>query len=122
MKFQQPSWKEKSCHKRSKAGYGGVDYEDVWNLDTRLADIIANHLRAFLKAEKGPYGGCPDILSSDEKGRQKWLQIIRDMLYAFEEYNHLSNSSEFDDLDEEKQLRIKNGMQLFVDYYRYLWI
>lgn len=31
-------------------GYADVSYEDTWCLDMTLARIIANHLRAFLKA------------------------------------------------------------------------
>ena len=52
-----PAWKEKAWKAKCHEGYAEVSYEDVWSLDTRLARIIANHLRAFLKAEKGPYGG-----------------------------------------------------------------
>ena len=48
-----PAWKEKAWKAKCHEGYAEVSYEDVWSLDTRLARIIANHLRAFLKAEKG---------------------------------------------------------------------
>ena len=47
-----PAWKEKAWKAKCHEGYSEVSYEDVWSLDTRLARIIANHLRAFLKAEK----------------------------------------------------------------------
>lgn len=58
-------------------------------LDMTLARIIANHLRAFLKAEKGPWEGCPGFFVekySSEKCHEVWLNIIRKMIYAFEEY------------------------------------
>lgn len=40
------------------------------------------------------------------------------MIYAFEEYQ----SNDKYDIDEEKRERIREGMQLFIDYYRNLWI
>lgn len=55
-------WKEISDSRKSKEGFGSVSYEDVWNLDTRLASIISEHLHAFLKASKGTPGGVPSII------------------------------------------------------------
>ena len=59
---EKTAWEEKAWRKKSHEGYADVAYEDVWALDMRLARIIANHLRAFLKAEKGLYGGTPGHL------------------------------------------------------------
>lgn len=53
----EPVWKDKTQRKMAHEGYAEVSYEDVWSLDTRLARIISVHLRAFLKAQKGPNGG-----------------------------------------------------------------
>lgn len=86
-----------------------------------LARIIANHLRAFLKAQKGPWGGCPGVIYEkygSEKCQDVWLNTIRKMIYAFEEYQRNDKY----DIDEEKRERIREGMQLFIDYYRNLWI
>lgn len=86
-----------------------------------LARIIANHLRAFLKAEKGPWGGCLGIIVEkygSEKCHDVWLNTIRKMIYAFEEYQWNDKY----DIDEEKRDRIREGMQFFIDYYRNLWI
>lgn len=55
---EKNKWQHKVNYKKSKEGYADVSYEDTWCLDMTLARIIANHLRAFLKAEKGPWGGC----------------------------------------------------------------
>lgn len=112
-------WEKKVWTSRCHEGYDGVAYEDVWNLDIRLSEIIANHLRAFLKAEKGPYGGVPGILVEKwgEKAYDEWLNIIRKMIYAFEEYLHTEDKFH---AESEKNERIKEGMRLFIDYYRYL--
>lgn len=109
----------------SCAGYSDVSYEDVWNLDMRLADIIAKHLRAFLKTEKGPNGGCPASMSEScglDAGSRKWLNTIRKMIYAFEEYSRSRYTNEYMDMEETKRKRIKEGMQLFVDHFHHLWI
>ena len=82
-------WKEISDSRKSKEGFGGVSYEDVWNLDTRLASIISVHLHAFLKASKSTPRGFPGIIGSanTEQGHQEWLKIIRKMIYAFDTYS-----------------------------------
>ena len=51
---EKNKWQHKVNYKKSKEGYADVSYEDTWCLDMTLVRIIANHLRAFLKAEKGP--------------------------------------------------------------------
>lgn len=56
---KKTAWKEKIWRAKCHEGYADVAYEDVWSLDKTLARIIGNHLRAFLKAEKGPHGGTP---------------------------------------------------------------
>ena len=117
-----PAWKEKAWKAKCHEGYAEVSYEDVWSMDTRLARIIANHLRAFLKAEKGPYGGTPgNIIEKygEDKGYAEWLNIIRKMIYAFEEYQRTDQWSEE---DAEKRKRIREGMKLFIDHYGDLWI
>ena len=53
-----------------------------------------------------------------EKCHDVWLNTIRKMIYAFEEYQRNDKY----DIDEEKRERIREGMQLFIDYYRNLWI
>lgn len=116
-------WKRKAWKAKSHEGYSEVSYEDVWSLDTRLAGIIANHLRAFLKAEKGPSGGTPGRVIEEygmDKGYNQWLNIIRKMIYAFEEYQRVKFSPK--PVDPEKKARIKEGMMLFIDYFPHLWI
>ena len=51
---EKNKWQHKVNYKKSKEGYAAVSYEDTSCLAMTLARIIANHLRAFLKAEKGP--------------------------------------------------------------------
>ena len=120
-----PKWKDKYWREVAHSGYAEVSYEDVWNLDTRLARIISVHLRAFMKAQKGPNAGCPGRLAEGCDvviAQKKWMAIIRKMLYAFEEYQWCTGGCDFDNLPAEKQEKIKEGMQLFIDYYMDLWI
>lgn len=112
-----------------KWGYGSVSYEDCWSLNTKLAGIIAEHLHAFLNAEKYSTGagfssGILQKCGGDEKMAMKmWIDIIRKMFYAFENYRlyvypHENNRTGVI-VDKE---RIKEGMQLFVEYFDDLWI
>lgn len=67
-------WQRKVNDKRSKEGYADVSYEDTWCLDMTLVRIIANHLRAFLKAKKGLWGGCPEIFV-EKYGSEKYHDV-----------------------------------------------
>ena len=116
-------WKEISDSRKSKEGFGGVSYEDVWNLDTRLASIISAHLHAFLKASKGTPRGVPGVVRSlnTEQGHREWQKIIRKMIYAFDTYLTFDSSQKYDK-QSENAIKVKEGMQLFIDYFNYLWI
>lgn len=119
---KEPKWKQKSRTAKCHEGYAGVAYEDVWGLDLTLSRIISAHLRAFLKAEKGPNAGTPGFLAEEfgcDNGYKKWLEFIRKMIYAFEEYQRVDNKY---NIEPEKEARIREGMQLFIDYFKYLWI
>lgn len=101
---------------------GGIDYQDCWNMDLRLAEIIRTNLQAFLQAEEaGPQGypGVLDFESGNDKGYSEWVKIIRKMIYAFDQYVITKWQIE---KDPETQARIKEGMELFIKYFSYLWI
>ena len=86
--MKQNKWQMKAWAEKAHEGYADVNYVDVWSLDEILADLISKHLHAFLKAEKGPNGGCPHIIVNqvgEERAHGTWLQIIRKMIYAFDE-------------------------------------
>ncbi len=122
-----------------------VSYEDCWSLHTRLDGIIAEHLRAFLHfAKTHPYAGIPGIIAEkyrydkdEHRAHKEWLKILRKMLYAFENepavpfpfFSDEMDEDEYADLmdeynkkEEDRKRRVKEGMQLFVDYYSNLWI
>ncbi len=133
----------KRKQKQAEEGYSDIAYKETWNIDETLAPIIAKHLRAFLQAVKtSPYAGVPGILSEKyglERSIAEWHSILRKMIYAFEEYRR-TPSYDLDEEDDhelseeqiekensqaenekERQRRIKEGRQLFVDYYDWLW-
>ena len=128
MKNQEAKWR-KQAEKPAKwnEGYCGVAYEDVWNLNDRLASIISRHLHASLRAAKGLYGGCPAILDkgNSDEAYKRWLQIICDMIYTFDNIFSKEMSSDADISDPhiiEIRKRVRKGMQLFIDYFNHLWI
>ncbi|MEL5894527.1 hypothetical protein AAE250_13655 [Bacteroides sp. GD17] len=138
---KKTGWQEKRRKEKSSEDYADIGVGNVWSTDITLAKIIADHLRAFLKATQGP-GACPGVLAYQygiEKGYNEWLNIIRKMIYAFEEYQQIEFAfPECDDSNNEedkasiiadfeasrnyKKERIREGMQLFIDYYPYLWV
>ena len=82
---------------------------------------IVNHLHGFLKAQKDPWGGCPGFFFLKiwfRKMSRCMAKHYPKMIYAFEEYQRNDKY----DIDEEKRERIREGMQLFIDYYRNLSI
>lgn len=108
--------------KRHKSNLELAYYKEMWNLDVQLARIIATHLREFLNALKTQDGRCPGVFTeggcSVEEGHRMWLNTIRKMIYAFEEYRN----SGIGLVPEEKQERVEEGMRLFIKHYRDLWI
>ena len=125
---QQAKWR-KLAEKPAKwnGGYTDVTYEDVWNLNDRLASIIARHLHAVLKAAKGPYGGCPVVLDNgdSDEAYKRWLQIIRDMIFAFDHYSSKEMNRDADESEPhvvDVRQRVRKGMQLFIDYFDYIRI
>ncbi len=142
--FSKPILKERLNHKKAEEGYADVSYEDTWNIDDKLATIIAKNLRAFLHcAKKSRFAGFPSELEKkygQEEGLKQWYNILRKMIYAFEEYTrkpyldlYVSEDLEEEEIDEDKkqkymareekrQKRIKEGMQLFIDYFNNLWL
>ncbi len=109
----------KKAKKPVQDNYNGIPIADLWDMDMTLTRLIANHLHAFLKAQKSDMVGIPGIIVDkvgEEKARAAWLNIIRKMIYAFDMYQRPLHQ------DEETKSRIREGMQLFVDYFMYLWI
>ncbi len=132
------SMKDKINSEKAQEGYSDVSYEDTWSVDETLANIIAKHLQAFLKAiKKSPYSGFPGEFADKyghEQGFKEWCNVLRKMIYAFEEYTrkpyldvYTDEEATAEDIrkaDEEeakRQVRIKEGMQLFVDHFHELW-
>lgn len=111
-----------SKKKKIAESNSGIDYQDCWNMDLRLAGMICTNLQAFLQAVKaGPQGypGDLHIEYGSERGYNEWLKIIRKMIYAFDQYVVTKWQSE---KDPEVEARMKEGMELFIKYFNYLWI
>jgi len=111
-----------SKKKKLEESNGGIDYQDCWNMDVRLAGMICTNLQAFLQAVKAGPQGYPGVLDDEygkEKGFNEWLRIIRKMIFAFDQYVITKWQPE---KDSETQERIKEGMELFIRYFNYLWI
>lgn len=108
--------------KKKFESYEGITYEDCWNMDVKLAKIIATHLHAFILAEESGRGGYPGELAStygEDKAYDEWIIILNKMIYAFETY---ASEDFYCDLPDDVKEKVDEGMQLFIKYFRYLWI
>ena len=101
--------------------YGGVTYQDCWGMDVRLAGIISTNLHAFLQALKR-CPSCPAGFSQkygEDNAMKEWLGVIRKMIFAFDQYIITKWEPE---KDPDTQERIREGMELFIEHFRNLWI
>ena len=99
-------------------------FKEMWTGHPLFSTLIALLVMVVLQTialgfDQGSFG---DWLSM---WCRNWLNILRKMIYAFEEYQRKDNSAT-DEADPEKERerkeRIRAGMQLFVDYFEDLWI
>ena len=61
---------------------------------------------------------------SDE-AYKRWLQIIRDMIFAFDHYSSKEMNRDADESEPhvvDVRQRVRKGMQLFIDYFDYIRI
>ena len=61
------------------------------------------------------------IVFEDEEGNEYNYTVVDYMFYNGDEYALLVEATD-EEPEDEKQEKIKEGMQLFIDYYRDLWI
>jgi hypothetical protein len=99
--------------------YEGFDDRDTWNLDQTLSAFILPRLKLFVEINGGH---ChPPQITFD-----KWLEILNDMVFAFE-WNLSEESDRIGDTQEERikteknWKRYKRGMKYFAQYFRSLW-
>ena len=91
---------------------------DLWSLDHTLSELILPLLKRFKAMKRHAYTVTElvEIGVDDEKAMaKKWESVLDEMIEGFE--SHLSG----DDLDQERNLKVKKGLQLFADHYQDLW-
>lgn len=96
-------------------------YADVWDLYHTIAAHIATRLRWFLEAEKRRYNSVP----SGFRDEKEWQAALRTMIRAFDLLASPSDLSEHRDprlSGDEQEALIQEGLQLFCDHFRSLWL
>ena len=96
-------------------------YADVWDLYHTLAAHIAERLRRFLEAEKRRYHTVP----SGFRNEKEWQSALRKMIRAFDLLASPSNFPEHRDSrlsEDEQEALIHDGLQLFCEHFRSLWL
>jgi hypothetical protein len=113
-----------------------IDDEDLWSLDSTLAEIISPALKAFRDSE--PMGWPARPLEDDPHGRpdpdatpgsyEEWLEMIDEMIWAMEQVKIGRMPREWieDGLPPRNEMiayhdRVQNGLELFGKYFCALW-
>ena len=110
----------------------GFDDTETWNLNSTICRFIAPRLKRFIELTDGYPASFVD-----PDGMEKWRDILREMLWSFENYDidDISWNSDtlepdpegtyFYDLPDETKEKItakyKRGFKLFHDYFESLW-
>lgn len=120
IRFSIHFWKKRREKKRRMPE---IMLEDLWSLDTTLAEVIARYLKEFREAVS--YSGATPGIFVGEYGDScwdEWSATIDKMTYAFAKYAKHSSDMKHpvERLPKEEQDKIKEGMQLFIKYFRYL--
>lgn len=89
----------------------GFDSTELWSLFYTITKFILPRLKAFRDSP----GGYPMFLNSE----QEWQAIIDKMIWSFEEIEKDACVDVKDIVAHEE--RIKEGLNLFAQYFRHLW-
>ncbi|MGN0047966.1 MAG: hypothetical protein ACI37U_03575 [Bacteroides sp.] len=100
--------------------------EASWDLNSRLGSIISSRLQTFKEASTLS-GATPwpfsfkqvdgQMVRTDD-GWERWAEVLDKMIWSFNEYAHLDECLE--ELPEEYQKRLQEGLDLFAKHYRHL--
>lgn len=94
----------------------GFDNSETWSLDSTIARFIEPRLRVF----KEIHGGYPGNLTEE-----KWDEILDKMIKAFEYINNedlgIDESKHGLDRYKDREQTIKEGLDLFREYFFALW-
>lgn len=91
----------------------GIYPDELWTLDLSICLFILPRLKAFRQVsdKNGFYPGrC--------KSPEDWIQILDKMIFSFEE--HL-NAKDENNTDKKYQDQVREGFNLFVEYFGSLW-
>ena len=88
---------------KDKIAKDGFEYDDLYNLDCSICELIAPRLKRFKELEPG----SPCYMSFEE-----WQGILDKMIWAFENYRNN---------DEADENRVNEGLDLFHKYFQNLW-
>lgn len=81
--------------------------EDCYNMNVTLANVIAQHLRAFCENNVASPAGVDG---------EEWSGKLEQMAAAFETY-----AAQDGCLDESDKAWVKKGMALFIEHFNDLW-
>ena len=95
---------------------------DAWNMDHDLADLIKRALINFRNYKRHGIPGCFRMDPKNENKTQEelesiWNNMLDKMIKSWDIMSMEDSSSRY--LDHQKE--VDDGLQLFIDYFGYLW-
>ena len=97
---------------RKKKGLSKITYSELWGLDFTLAKYILPRLIKFKENAEGH----PSDITWEE-----YLIILDKMIWSFSYIIKEEYSSTLEDYEKEDK-RCREGLHLFAEYFRSLWI
>ena len=116
----------------------GYCYKDFWSLDIVLARFILPRLIEFRRRAADPNimsgypidldpcfpGYCEDGIHQphdNDIGHKRWLIILDDMIYAFEEIVLDADEPHYNTYYQTDKIRKERGLKYFSEYFENLW-
>lgn len=87
----------------------GWSDQETWSLDVSLAKLILPRLKRFREVS---------IVIPFNMTEQQWNDLLDKMIYAFD---IMASSDYFSAFTDENNERCQEGLNLFAQYYRFLW-
>jgi hypothetical protein len=97
-----------------------VHPKETWSLDITLAQYIIPRLKLYKKLN--------DVIPGRLESHDEWDKILDKMIYAFEcmsdescNYGVNTDLPNWIEEYDKRQKKVKEGLQLFADYFQALW-
>jgi len=104
---------------RLMGNHRAVGIEEAWSLDVYAAKYIVPRLKLLRKITHGYPNELNRQCPEGNDAFECWQSMLDKMLFAFEYYDDLYARRLV--TTNEEQIRVKEGLRLFAEWYEHLW-